>query len=164
LGRGPDIRRVQVWGDRRNEDGLRKKGRLQVGLRPHDKVRKLLDWHRKRDIEGKLSTQEHRDIIDALDIPSKSSYRDTVINYRNRMTHGIRPSVDYPELFTDFQSQAGSPFINSFTGKAGGTKYTIVGKKSKPDYLFYELYAALADYMDHVANMLKALKSNSRLA
>jgi hypothetical protein len=113
---------------------------------------------------GKLSSQEHKDIIDALNMPSKSSRRETVINYRNRMTHGIRPSVDYPELFTDFQSRAGSPLINPITGEARGTKYTFFGRKSKPDYLFDELYTALADYMGHVANMLKALKSNPRLA
>ena len=49
------------------------------------------------------------------------------------------------------------------TGKAGGTKYTIVAK-NKPDYLFGDLYTALADYMGHVLSMLKALKSISRLA
>lgn len=113
--------------------------------------------------QGKLSTQEHKDIIDALDMPSQSSHHDIVIDYRNRMTHRVRPSVDYPQLFTDFQSRAGSPFTNPFTGKAGGTKYTIVAK-NKPDYLFGDLYTALADYMGHVLSMLKALKSISRLA
>jgi hypothetical protein len=114
--------------------------------------------------QGKLSSQEHKEIVDALDIPSKSSHRETVINYRNRMTHGVRPSVDYPDLFSDFQSRAGSPIIDPSTGKAKGTKYTIVGKKTKPDYLFVDLYTALADYMGHVAKMLEGLKSISRLA
>jgi hypothetical protein len=114
--------------------------------------------------QGKVSSQEHKDIVDALDMPQNSSHHDTVINYRNRMTHRIRPAVDYPELFTDFQSRAGTPIVDTSTGKPKAIKYTIFGKKSKPDFLFDELYTALADYMSHVANMLKALKKIPRLA
>ena len=78
--------------------------------------------------QGKIAGQEHQLILDALAIPSKSPHRETVISYRNRMTHGIRPSVDYAELFTEFESRAGTPVIDPSTGKQTGVKYAIHGK------------------------------------
>lgn len=113
---------------------------------------------------GKLSSQEHKEIVDALDIPSKSQHHDTVIEYRNRMTHRIRPSVDYPELFTEFQSRAGSPILDPSTGKAKAMQYTIYGRTKNPEFRFDDLYVALADYMKYVVNMLKALKAIPRLS
>ncbi|SRR5260370_15015006 len=56
---------------------------------------------------GNLSNKDYQAILAALDLPSKSPYQDTVIRYRNRLTHRIRPSVDYAELFTDLQDRAG---------------------------------------------------------
>jgi hypothetical protein len=108
--------------------------------------------------QGKLTNQEHQLITDALEIPSKSKYQDTVIFYRNRLVHRVRASVDYPELFTRVQSRVGRPLVNPVTGKQAGKAYTITSG-SKPEFLFADVYAALADYMQHVADMLKALKS-----
>src|SRR5208283_5516739 len=45
----PNVGRVQVCGDWRNENALRKKGRLEVGLRSRDKMGKLINRHRERD-------------------------------------------------------------------------------------------------------------------
>ena len=114
--------------------------------------------------KGKLTTQEQQIILDALAIPSKSPHEGTVINYRNRMTHRVRPSVDYPELFSDFQDRAGQLFIDPATGKEKGKMHPITGGKSKPRFLFADLYVALSDYMGYVANMLEALKAIPRLA
>src|SRR5579859_194417 len=49
FGARPDIRPVHVRGNRRNENSLRKKSRLQIWLCPRNKVRKLLDRHSECD-------------------------------------------------------------------------------------------------------------------
>lgn len=113
--------------------------------------------------QGKLTSQEHQLITDALEIPSKSKYQESVVLYRNRLVHRVRASVDYPELFTEVQSRLGQSFVNPMTGKQSGTAYAIHAR-SKPEFLFVDLYTALAEYMGCVADMLKALKSVSRLA
>ena len=87
-----------------------------------------------------------------------------MILYRNRLTHRIRPSVDYSELFTEVEERAGQPIIDPITGKEKGRVYPLRGGKSKPEFLFADLYAALVDYMGYVADMLKALKAIPRLA
>lgn len=113
---------------------------------------------------SKLTTQEHQLIMEALHLPSKSAYQDTVIRYRHHLTHRIRASVDYPELFTEVEDRAGQPIVDPKTGKEKGKVYPIRGGKSKPEFLFADLYAALSDYMGYVADMLKALKTIPRLA
>src|SRR5581483_12242863 len=50
-----DEGRVEVCGDRRNENGFRKKGDLQVRLRALNKVGKVLDRHRERDVVPTLT-------------------------------------------------------------------------------------------------------------
>jgi hypothetical protein len=115
-------------------------------------------------LKGKLTNQEYQFIADALDIPSKSPYQDTIVRYRHHLTHRIRLSVDYSELFTEVEDRAGRPITEPTTGKETGKIYPIRGGKSKPEFLFADLYAALSDYMGYVAQMLKALKAIPRLA
>ena len=113
--------------------------------------------------KGLIANDEHQLIMNALDIPSKSPYRDTIVRYRNHLAHGIRLSVDYPQLFTEVQGRVGRPSLNPITGKEG-ISYPILGGKTKPSFLFADLYTALSDYMGDVAKMLKALKSVPRLS
>jgi hypothetical protein len=134
------------------------------------------DWEKKLTLKdakkglnnllknGKLAAQEHQLILDALEIPSQSPHKDTVIRYRNGLAHRIRPSVDYPELFTAIQDRAGQPIIDPSTGKEKGRTYSIGGGKSKAEFIFADLYAALSDYMGYIADMLKAVKGIPRLA
>jgi hypothetical protein len=51
---------------------------------------------------GELTVADHQSIITALNYPSGSVHNKTVVDYRNRLAHGIRPSVDYIELHNDF--------------------------------------------------------------
>lgn len=112
---------------------------------------------------GELTNKEHQQILDALAQPSKSPYGETVVRYRNRLTHGIRPSVDYAELYTHLQDRAGE-VIRDASGKEKGRVYSIRGNHKKPEFMFADLYAAMSDYMSHVAEMLKALKLIRRLS
>lgn len=133
------------------------------------------DWEKKLTLKdakkglkafadnGDLSDKDYQAILAALDLPSKSPHQDTVIRYRNRLTHRIRPSVDYAELFTDLQDRAGQ-MIKDASGKEKGRVYTLRGGRSQPDFLFADLYTALSDYMRYVAEMLKGLKAIPRLS
>jgi hypothetical protein len=107
---------------------------------------------------GSLSDKDYREILAALDLPLKSPHKDTVIRYRNRLTHRIRPSVDYVELYTNLQDRAGE-VVRDASGKEMGRSYLVGGRPSQPDFLFSDLYTALSDYMSHVADMLRALKA-----
>jgi uncharacterized protein YozE (UPF0346 family) len=133
------------------------------------------DWEKKLTLKdaktglkalaenGQLTDQEYQAILDALEHPSKSPHQEMVVRYRNRLTHRIRPSVDYPELYTDLQDRAGQ-MIKDASGKQTGRVWSIRGRSTKPDFLFSDLYTALAHYMSHVADMLKALKRIPRLS
>jgi hypothetical protein len=112
---------------------------------------------------GELSDPDYSAIMQALELPLKSPHQKTVVRYRNRIAHGIRPSVDYPELFTDVQDRAGE-IIKDASGRERGRHYRIRGGGRPPDFLFGDLYAAMSDYMGRVAEMLKQLKQIPRLS
>lgn len=141
---------------------------ITVDFDDEDWEKKLTLKDAKKGLEafadnGDLSGKDYQAILAALDLPSKSPHQDTVIRYRNRLTHRIRPSVDYVELFTDLQDRAGQ-VIKDASGKEKGRAYRFGGGRSRPDFLFADLYTALSDYMSHVAEMLKALKAIPRLS
>jgi len=112
---------------------------------------------------GELSQSEHDEIMDALNIPAKSSRRSTVVKYRNRLAHGILASVDYPEIFTHVHDRAGEAMRDA-SGIEKGRRYSISVGRSKPEFTFPELYAALVDYMSHIAELLNALRRTARLS
>jgi hypothetical protein len=112
---------------------------------------------------GELLRLDYDAILEALAEPSKSRYRRTVVSYRNRVAHGIRPSIDYPELYTELENRAGQVLRDS-SGKERGRIYSMRGGRSKPDFLFADLYRALSDYMGYIAAMLNSLKKIRRLS
>jgi hypothetical protein len=65
---------------------------------------------------------------------------------------------------TEVEGRAGQPIVDPATGTETGKIYSLRGGKSKPEFLFADLYAALTDYMGYVADMLKTLKRIPRLA
>lgn len=136
-----------------DEEGWEKDLRL---VDAKEGLRKLLD-------SGELSQTEHDEIVDALNVPAKSSKRSTVVKYRNRLAHGILASVDYPEIFTHVQDRAGEVMRDAI-GKEKRRRYSITVSRSKPEFTFPELYEALVDYMSHIAEMLNRLRSVDRLS
>jgi hypothetical protein len=110
-----------------------------------------------------LSDADYQSILTAIDQPKKSAGRKVVIDYRNRLTHRIKPSVDYAEVYTDVQNRGGKPILDA-AGKERGRTYSIGGRRTKPEFLFEDLYSAVAEYMGHIVNMVKGLKQVSRLS
>jgi|HubBroStandDraft_6_1064221.scaffolds.fasta_scaffold738829_2 hypothetical protein len=49
----------------------------------------------------------------ALDIPKSAPKADTARTYRNRLTHYIRPSVDYPMFFSNIEPREGEELKNA---------------------------------------------------
>ncbi len=118
----------------------------------------------KREFEaGKLSSDEYQYIIDALDEPSQSSHQKTVVDYRNRLVHRIRPSVDHGELYTEIEDRIGKPILDS-AGNEKGRQFAIMARPSEAEFQFAELYAALLDYLKHVIRMLTKLRGMPRFA
>jgi hypothetical protein len=111
-----------------------------------------------------LQQSEYDSIVSALDVPSKSKHQGKVIEYRNGIVHRIRPSVDYPELFTEMEDRIGEPIYDD-TGNEKARRFSIRAKPSPtPQFYFTDLHAALLDYMKHVIEMLTQLKRVPRLA
>jgi hypothetical protein len=128
-------------------------------LRFHDAKRgmkRLLD-------SGQLGQSEHDGVMGALEFPTRSPAKGMIIKYRNRLAHGILPSVDYSEIFTHVQDRAGEA-IRDASGNLRARRYSIGSRPSKPDFTFGELYAALVDYMSRIADMLNALRRMPRFS
>jgi len=112
---------------------------------------------------GSLQKQDYDEIVKALDCPSTSRHQATLVAYRNGVIHRLRPSVDYPQLFTPLEDRVGEPILDA-SGKVRGRKYTMWGLPDKPEFYFADLYTALLDYLKHIIEMLTLLKAIPRLA
>ncbi len=128
-------------------------------LRFHDAklgLKRLLD-------SGQLDRLEHNEIMDALDFPTKSTSKNLIIKYRNRLAHGILASVDYPQIFTHVQNRAGE-VMRDASGNVRARRYSIGSGPSKPELTFAELYIAMVEYMSRTADMLNALRRMARFS
>ena len=122
------------------------RGRVELGLR------------RKLD-RGYITRQDFDAIKAAVSIPDTASKRALVVEYRNRMTHHVQPSVDYPNFYSYVEPRVWHE-IKDETGKTIGKSRTI---RAFPPmvYSFSQLHEAYAEYLDAVVAMLDEL---SRIA
>ncbi len=110
---------------------------------------------------SQLPQMEHDRIVAALDIPGSSAHQQMFVDYRNRVAHRIRPSVDYVELYSHLQDHAGKPIYDQH-GMEKGREYAIREPRN-PQFSFDSLYDSTVDYFKHVLEMLAQLKGISRL-
>jgi hypothetical protein len=128
-------------------------------LRFHDAKRGL-----KRLLDsGQLDQGEHDEVMDALGFPTKSTAKGTIIKYRNRLAHGILPSVDYPEIFTHVQDRAGE-VVRDASGTVHVRRYSITSGPLKPEFTFEDLSTAMVEYISRIADMLNALRQMPRFS
>jgi hypothetical protein len=112
---------------------------------------------------GMLATADYDQIVAALNlIEIKSPERDKVIAYRNRLVHRLRPSVDYPQLFTPVEDRLGE-IVKDANSNETGRSYGLGKLPTRPEYEFADLYSALLHYLKHVIDMLTRLKKIPRL-
>ncbi|SRR6266567_5051113 len=105
--------------------------------------------------KGVISQTLFDAICNALDIPKKHSKADIAVSYRNRLTHHIRPSVDYAFFFSALESREGEE-IKDASGEVIGRKH-IIRARPPLQYTFRELHAAFCEYLDAVVEMLQKL-------
>lgn len=104
---------------------------------------------------GLLSQTDFDEIDDALKIPKRTPKAKIALDYRNRLTHHIRPSVDHSIFFSAIQSRAAVE-VKDAQGKRIGSQIAI--KASPPiEYRFQDLHAAFSEYLAAVVAMLHKL-------
>lgn len=87
-------------------------------------------------------------------IPENTTKREITIGYRNRLTHHIRPSVDYAAFFSALESRAGEE-TRDMQGKP--IRVHTVRTRLPMEYRFDDLHAAFSEYLSAVAAMLQRL-------
>jgi hypothetical protein len=104
---------------------------------------------------GLISQTDFDAITEALKIPRNIPKGEIARNYRNRLTHHIRPSVDYPMFFSVLESRAGEEMKDA-QGVVIGRRHTL-RSRAPVDFHFYDLHAAFSEYLDAVVSMLQKL-------
>jgi hypothetical protein len=113
-----------------------------------------------KGLEGKrassaISPAHFETITQALAIPKNTTTAQTAQNYRNRLMHHVRPSVDYSMFFSPLESRAGEE-IKDAQGKIIGRHHLMLAK-SPVQYRFQDLHTAFSEYLDAVVAMLQQL-------
>lgn len=85
------------------------------------------------------------------------------LNYRHRITHRLRPSVDYPELYTYLEDRIGKPILDA-EGREKGRSWGIGGRPTKPEFKFNELYGLAVNALQHYIALLRELKAIPRFS
>jgi hypothetical protein len=111
----------------------------------------LIGLEAKR-VSSALGQADFDTIMRALDSPRSAPKADIARAYRDRLTHHIRPSVDYAMFFSDLQSREGEELKN-VQGQVIGRAHHVLARP-KVQYKFAELHAAFAAYLDAVVLML----------
>lgn len=104
---------------------------------------------------GALSKTDYDAINEAFAVPVNAPRIETVKAYRNRLTHHIRPSVDYPMFFSAVESRAGTE-IRDTSGSVVARQYAI-GATPPAEYRYEDLHDAFAEYLESVVDMLNRL-------
>jgi hypothetical protein len=88
----------------------------------------------------KISQADYDAITQALEIPKNISKAETAQDYRNRLMHHMRPSVDYSMFFSALESRAGEE-IRDAQGKVIGRRHLLLAKQPV-EYRFHDLLIA----------------------
>jgi hypothetical protein len=104
---------------------------------------------------GDISQADYEAIAEALAIPNGARQLQVVQNYRNRLMHHVRPSVDYSMFFSSLESRAGEE-IKDPQGKVTGRRFLLLARPPV-QYSFAELRTAYLDYLDEIVAMLEKL-------
>jgi hypothetical protein len=108
-----------------------------------------------------LTDQELEDIRKIMNEFGSPQYAQDVVAYRNRLTHGLMPSVDYRELYTFLENRVGEQIIDA-TGKKVGTSWGIGGRPTNAEYAFLTLYDCVVKTLQHYVAMLGRLRAIPR--
>jgi hypothetical protein len=130
-------------------------GQQSINGRENENCEKVAKGLAAKRAGGDLSQSEFDAISQALAIPRNNPKGEIAETYRRRLTHHVRPSVDYSMFFSALESRAGEE-IKDAPGKVIRRIHTV---RARPpiQYRFQDLYAAFCEYLDAVVAMLEKL-------
>lgn len=105
-----------------------------------------------------LTDQEFGEITKVVNEFGGPQYALDIAAYRNRLTHRLMPSVDYPEFSASVENRVGKPIVDP-TGKQVGARWAIGGRPTQADYVFLSLYNDAVRTLEHYVVMLHRLRS-----
>jgi hypothetical protein len=128
---------------------------------------KRLTWDRMKESlnkRGKSQLQPHP-CVEALPDPEYQllmelvrSYRSPevldLVNYRDRRTHRVAPTVDHPELGVNVQPAGGA-----FSGRLAPLSSFRGGTRGKPEFDFISLYALSAKVYEQLVAILSGINA-----
>ena len=120
--------------------------------------RKNVNKGLSRKVEAGEMPQSDRQLIDeALRIPDETAGIETVVRYRNRLTHHVSPAVDYACFYAKPHSRDFKPLYDE---SGDITSWSRIFYETLPaDYSFTTLHAVYTEYLSAVVTMLDQLSS-----
>ena len=160
----------QNWPAKLTRDSIRK------GLRLHSSRIARLPFrarlkHRIRSIWRKdlrnvrleeLSAAEYQELVRIFGAFASPHFVGEFSRYRNKITHRNSPSVDYPEVYIEFEDRVGRPLLNAKGER--GVLYDMGAERTVPEYMFLPLYNTTALTMGHYIRLLRDLQAIPRFA
>jgi hypothetical protein len=108
-----------------------------------------------RRVAGAISQTDFDAIVQALAVPNSNPGVNIALDYRNRLMHHMRPSVDYSMFFSSLESRTGEE-ITDAQGKVIGRRHVLLARPPV-EYAFRELSKSCSEYLDTVVAMLEKL-------
>jgi hypothetical protein len=144
-------------------DGLKKRrGRsMSWWERMRDRIAQLLGHSNANPHLEALTEEEFEAVIRILREFRSPHFTSQYLRYRDRMTHGFMPYVDFAELYFSTEDRVGTPIFDS-RGKRKGTKWRISAMSTTPEYEFLGLYESGAKTLAHWLGLLRRLRAMPR--
>lgn len=159
----PNWERSVVWD--KMMDGLRKRRGENRGknwrVRAREWIAEFLGrLERNPELEA-LTDEEYQKLLQVLRDFRNPQFVAQFIAYRDRVTHGFLPSVDYPELYFSTEDRLGTP-IPDPNGNQKGIKWEIRGMPANAEFQFLELYESTSKTFGYWLGLLRKLRSVPR--
>jgi hypothetical protein len=123
----------------------------EIGLR-RKQVTKGLE---RKHAAGAIKKVDYNAITAALKIPNEAPQAALTVDYRNRLMHHVRPSVDYAMFYAYVDSRLGED-IKDKAGEVVGRRHAVLARPPV-QYQFRDLHTAFIGYLAALVEMLQRL-------
>lgn len=110
-----------------------------------------------------LSDAEYQDLVKILDAFLSTDDVRKTRNYRNRVTHHVRPSVDRTELYSRLESRKKTEILDE-NGKIKGWSIGFGGTPSVAEYSFADLRESAVKNFGYYISLLERLDAMPRFS
>lgn len=112
---------------------------------------------------AQLTDDEYRQMRSILARFRRPLFVRRFLEYRHRLTHRLKPSVDYPELYTYLEDRVGRALYDE-EGREKGRSWGIGGRPIEPEFTFAQLYDLATNTLGHYLSLLRELKAMRRFS